>query len=91
VGGVGVHLGYNGAAALVEDRGRRRVEVQMTPLSDTTPLEPDSTFDPIHAPRFADVPGLMADRVGSLWAAEELRERSERTDRLIKQAQGLRD
>ena len=35
----------------------------------------------------ADVPGLMADRIGNLWAAEERTRRSRRTERMILRAQ----
>jgi len=63
----------------------------MTSLADQTQLEPEPAFRAARHSRVADVPGLMADRIGSLWASEELRERSERTARLIKQAQELAD
>jgi hypothetical protein len=36
-----------------------------------------------------DVPGMMADRVGELYAAEERADRVERTERLIREAEGL--
>lgn len=36
-----------------------------------------------------DVPGLLADRIGDLYAAEERRLRNQRTERMILKAQSL--
>jgi len=47
-------------------------------------FEPLATSNPL-----ADVPGLMADRIGSLYAEEERRDRLARTERLIRQAEAL--
>ena len=37
----------------------------------------------------SDIPGRLADRVGSLYAAQERRDRTERTERLIRRAEAL--
>ena len=53
---------------------------------------PESTdaFGPIAAaPHDIDVPGLMADRIGKLYAEEERIARVERTERLIRAAEEL--
>lgn len=53
---------------------------------------PDSAdyFEPLSASQPSpDVPGLLADRVGALYAAEERRDRKERTERLIRRAEQL--
>ena len=63
----------------------------MTSLADQTQFEPEPAFRPIRQSRLANVPDRMADRISSLYAAEELRDRCERTARLIKQAQELAD
>lgn len=36
-----------------------------------------------------DIPGIMVDRISSLYAEEERRERAARTEKLIKQAQSI--
>jgi len=37
-----------------------------------------------------DVPGLLADRIGDLYAAEERSDRAQRTERMILKAQNLK-
>lgn len=37
-----------------------------------------------------DVPGMLADRIGDLYAAEERRRRAQRTERMILKAQALK-
>ncbi|MEI7814206.1 MAG: hypothetical protein WCJ13_05400 [Coriobacteriia bacterium] len=37
-----------------------------------------------------DVPGLLADRIGDLYAAEERSHRAQRTERMILKAQNLK-
>jgi len=37
----------------------------------------------------ADVPGMLADRIGDLYATEERRRRAERTERMILKAESL--
>jgi hypothetical protein len=62
----------------------------MTQIVEQCRQAPADSFDPMPStlPR-ADVPGMMADRIGSLYAEEERRERLERTERLIRQAEAL--
>ena len=36
-----------------------------------------------------DVPGMLADRIGDLYASEERRARRQRTDRLIREASAM--
>jgi hypothetical protein len=38
----------------------------------------------------ADVPGMLADRIGDLYAAEERRRRAQRTERMILKAQSIK-
>ena len=38
----------------------------------------------------ADVPGMSADRIGDLYAAEERRLRNQRTERMILKAQSIK-
>ena len=38
----------------------------------------------------ADVPGMMADRIGNLWATEERLRRNRRTERMILRAQSAK-
>lgn len=54
-----------------------------------TPAEPFESLPPTLP--LADVPGMMADRIGVLYAEEERRERLARTERLIREAEGLRE
>jgi len=50
------------------------------------------SLDPSPAPlAFADVPGMMADRIGTLYAEEERRDRLARTERLIREAESLQE
>ena len=37
-----------------------------------------------------DVPGLLADRIGDLYASEERRRRAQRTERMILKAQSIK-
>ena len=37
-----------------------------------------------------DVPGMLADRIGDLYASEERRRRNQRTERMILKAQSLK-
>jgi hypothetical protein len=37
-----------------------------------------------------DVPGMMADRIGDLYASEERRRRAQRTERMIRKAQSIK-
>lgn len=51
--------------------------------------------EPLYAPGVhshvdVDVPGLMAGRVGDLYAEEERRRRVERTERMIRKAESLK-
>jgi|GEM_PF-3048299 len=36
-----------------------------------------------------DVPGMLADRIGDLYASEESRQRHERSQRMIERAEGF--
>ena len=38
----------------------------------------------------ADVPGMLADRIGDLYASEERRRRNLRTERMIQKAQSIK-
>ncbi len=58
---------------------RARVSADMP---GTTPLS-------VRAPD-VDVPGMMADRIGDLWAAEERVRRNRRTERMILRAQSAK-
>ena len=62
----------------------------MVPVIDQPRPESADAFGPIPAVQHnVDVPGLMADRVGRLYAEEERLERAERTERLIRAAEQL--
>lgn len=62
----------------------------MAPIIDQPRPEAADAFEPLAASQpQADVPGLMADRIGSLYADEERRERAARTERLIQEAEDL--
>ena len=37
-----------------------------------------------------DVPGMLADRIGDLYASEERRRRAQRTERMIRKAQSIK-
>lgn len=37
-----------------------------------------------------DVPGMLADRIGDLYASEERRRRNQRTERMILKAQSIK-
>jgi len=49
------------------------------------PLDQDRT-SVFHGNPTIDVPGMLAGRIGDLYASEERRRRQERTDRLMRQA-----
>jgi hypothetical protein len=59
----------------------------MAPIIYQPPQEPASEFAPLPTVQLKDVPGLMADRVGELYAAEERAERLARTERMIREAE----
>jgi len=62
----------------------------MVPVIDQPRPESVDAFGPIAAaPHDIDVPGLMADRIGNLYADAERLERAERTERLIRAAEQL--
>jgi len=62
----------------------------MVPVIEQPLSESADAFGPIPGVRpDVDVPGLMADRIGRLWAEEERLERAERTERLIRAAEEL--
>jgi len=62
----------------------------MVPVIDQPRSDSADAFGPIPAVQHnVDVPGLMADRVGRLYAEEERLERAERTERLIRAAEQL--
>ena len=62
----------------------------MVPVIDQPRPESVDAFGPIPGVRAdMDVPGLMADRIGRLYAEEERLERAERTERLIRAAEQL--
>ena len=62
----------------------------MVPVIDQPRPDSADAFGPIPAVQHnVDVPGLMADRVGRLYAEEERLERAERTERLIRAAEQL--
>jgi hypothetical protein len=53
--------------------------------SASDPLDPDRNPVPVSDPSL-DVPGMLAGRIGELYAAEERSSRRERTNRLMRQA-----
>jgi hypothetical protein len=53
--------------------------------SASDPLDQDRVQVPAGEP-WLDVPGMLATRIGELYASEELNRRHERTDRLLRQA-----
>ena len=62
----------------------------MVPVIDQPRPDSADAFGPIPAVQHnVDVPGLMADRVGRLYAEEERLQRAERTERLIRAAEQL--
>jgi len=62
----------------------------MAPIIEQPRPESLGALEPIATTRIlVDVPGLMADRVGALYAAEEHAERIARTERLIREAEDL--
>lgn len=50
--------------------------------------EPESAAD-ADGPPDIDVPGMLAQRIGDLYASEESRQRHERSQRMIDRAGGL--
>jgi hypothetical protein len=66
------------------------MEVTMVAVIDQPRPDSADAFGPIPAVQHdIDVPGLMADRVGRLYAEEERVARVERTERLIRAAEEL--
>jgi hypothetical protein len=66
------------------------MEVAMAPIIDQPREDSASVCEPIPTTQIrVDVPGLMADRVGRLYAEEEYADRTVRTERLIREAQAL--
>ncbi|HEY5540566.1 MAG TPA: hypothetical protein VIL41_03825 [Coriobacteriia bacterium] len=62
----------------------------MAPIIEQPRPESADAFEPLpSAQRDVDVPGLMADRVGKLYAEEERIARLRRTERLIRAAEQL--
>jgi hypothetical protein len=62
----------------------------MAPIIEQPRPESAGIFEPIATTRITtDVPGMMADRVGQLYADEERTQRLARTERLIRQAEAL--
>lgn len=62
----------------------------MVPVIDQPRSESPDSFETFAStPHTADVPGLMADRIGRLYAEEERISRLARTERLIRAAKEL--
>ena len=62
----------------------------MAPIIDQPRPESPEYFERMPASEpLPDVPDLLADRVGRLYADEERRDRTERTERLIRRAERL--
>jgi hypothetical protein len=62
----------------------------MAPIIDKPRPEPADAFKSLAPlPKSGDVPDLMAERVGYLYAEEERQSRRERTERMIRQAESL--
>ena len=62
----------------------------MVPVIEQPRPDSADAFDAIPpAQRGYDVPGLMADRIGVLYAQQERISRTERTERLIRAAEQL--
>jgi hypothetical protein len=62
----------------------------MAPIIEQPRPESPEFFEPRSlSQQVRDVPGLLADRVGALYAAAERRDRTERTERLIRRAAQL--
>jgi hypothetical protein len=68
-------------------------------LEDTMSTSVDSTHVQVGSPSVTavavlgsvvDVPGLLADRIGDLYASEERRRRNLRTERMILKAQSIK-
>jgi hypothetical protein len=62
----------------------------MAPIIDQPRPESAECYQPLSvSSAFSDVPGMLADRVGALYANEERKDRHERTERLIREAEAL--
>jgi hypothetical protein len=62
----------------------------MASIVKQPPVEAANVPDPMRdALPYGDVPGMMADRVSDLYAAQERASRTERTERLIREAESL--
>jgi hypothetical protein len=62
----------------------------MAPFIDQPRPESPEYFEPLAlSQKSPDIPGLLADRVGTLYADAERRDRTERTERLIRRARAL--
>ena len=66
-------------------------------LEDTMSTSVDLSRVQVGVPRVAsavtsvvDVPGMLADRIGDLYASEERRRRNQRTERMILKAQSIK-
>lgn len=57
----------------------------MADRAASDPLDRDRTTVSVGDPP-VDVPGMLAGRIGELYASEERRRRQERTDRLMRRA-----
>lgn len=62
----------------------------MAPIIEQPCAESAEYFEPLSVSQpLTDVPGQMADRISKLYADEERRDRRERTERLIREAEAL--
>lgn len=62
----------------------------MAPIMDSPRPESADAFKSLASLRsLANVPELLAERVGNLYADAERRSRRERTERMIRRAEGL--
>jgi hypothetical protein len=61
----------------------------MAPVVDTTHGEPADELETAADSDSSDVPEMLAERVGELYAQEERAERTARTERLIEKAEHL--
>lgn len=60
----------------------------MAPIIEQSCQDPAESIDSVVAQHVViDVPGMMADRIGSLWAQEERISRLERVERVIREAE----
>ena len=62
----------------------------MAPFIEQPRPEAAEYFEPLAvSSKSSDVPGLAGDRIGTLYADEERKERKLRTERLIREAEAL--